>query len=72
MDSNLLKLTGLWETTTKTGKRMLKGSFRPGLALLLLENPDATGNQPTWTAFLAPSGEGKGDRNDTPPTAVDF
>ena len=25
-DSNLLKLTGCWESTTKGGKRMLKGA----------------------------------------------
>lgn len=72
MDSNLLKLTGLWETTTRKGSRMLKGTIRPGLALVLLENPEATGNQPQWSAFLAPGGEGKGDRNDAPPESTPF
>jgi len=72
MDSNLLKLTGCWESTTKNGKRMLKGSIRPGLSLLLLENTEATGNQPQWTAFLAPSGEGKGQSDDQAPAASAF
>ena len=72
-DSNLLKLTGCWESTTKGGKRMLKGSIRPGLSLLLLENTEATGNQPQWTAFLAPGGEGKGrGDSDDPATALPF
>jgi hypothetical protein len=68
MDSNLLKLTGCWESTTKNGKRMLKGAIRPGLSLLLLENPEATGNQPQWTAFLAP-GESKARTEDQAPAA---
>ncbi len=72
MDSNLLKLTGCWESETKNGKRMLKGSIRPGLSLLLLENTEATGNQPQWTAFLAPSGEGKGQSDDQAPAASAF
>lgn len=72
MDSNLLKLTGCWESTTKNGKRMLKGSIRPGLSLLLLENTEAAGNQPQWTAFLAPSGEGKGQSDDQAPAASAF
>ena len=55
MESNLLKLTGLWKTKTTKGGVMLKGSIRPGLSLVVLHNPDATGNAPEYTAFLAPS-----------------
>lgn len=52
--SQLLKLTGLWASTSKGGRRMLSGEIRPGLKLLILENTQATGNQPLWEAFLAP------------------
>ena len=55
MDSNLLKLTGLWKTTTAKGGVMLKGSIRPGLSLVVLHNEEAQGNSPEYTAFLAPS-----------------
>ena len=72
MDSSLLKLTGCWESTTRQGKRMLKGTIRPGLALVLLENPEARGNQPGWTAFLAPSGDGKGRSADKPVEGLTF
>ena len=55
MESNLLKLTGLWKTETKKGTVMLKGSIRSGLSLVVLHNADAQGNAPEYTAFLAPS-----------------
>jgi len=55
MESNLLKLTGLWKSQTRNGGVMLKGSIRPGLSLVILKNNKAEGNQPAYTAFLAPS-----------------
>ncbi|MFM7676499.1 MAG: hypothetical protein ACKO5F_13175 [Synechococcus sp.] len=53
--SQLLRVTGLWASTSKNGRRMLSGQVTPGLKLLVLENPQATGNQPKWEAFLAPA-----------------
>ena len=32
--SQLLKLTGLWVSETKAGRKMLSGEIRPGLKLL--------------------------------------
>lgn len=52
--SQLLKLTGLWVSETKAGRKMLSGEIRPGLKLLVLENKGATGNPPRYEAFLAP------------------
>ena len=68
--SQLLKLTGLWVSETKTGRKMLSGEIRPGLKLLVLENKGATGNQPRYEAFLAP--HQKQERQDTPPTPEAF
>jgi len=65
MDSNLLKLTGLWKSETRNGSVMLKGSIRPGLSLVVLRNDKATGNQPEFTAFLAPSAQREGDDQST-------
>jgi len=65
MDSNLLKLTGLWKSETKGGSVMLKGSIRPGLSLVVLRNDKATGNQPEYSAFLAPSAKREGDDQNT-------
>lgn len=61
MESNLLKLTGLWKSETRNGGTMLKGSIRPGLSLVVLHNDKAEGNQPAYTAFLAPSSKRDGD-----------
>jgi hypothetical protein len=73
MDSNLLKLTGLWKTETKKGSVMLKGSIRPGLSLVVLHNPDATGNAPEYTAFLAPSPKKDGESSEgSEPSAMPF
>jgi hypothetical protein len=68
--SQLLKLTGLWVSETKTGRKMLSGEIRPGLKLLVLENPGATGNQPRYEAFLAP--RQKREQQDTPPAPEAF
>ncbi len=65
MDSNLLKLTGLWKSETRNGSVMLKGSIRPGLSLVVLRNDKATGNQPEYSAFLAPSAQRDGDDQST-------
>lgn len=53
--SQMLRVTGLWASTSKNGRRMLSGQLSPGLKLLVLENLQATGNSPKWEAFLAPS-----------------
>ena len=66
--SQLLKLTGLWVSETKAGRKMLSGEIRPGLKLLVLENKGATGNQPRYEAFLAPHQK----QEDTPPTPEAF
>lgn len=58
----LLKITGLWEGETKAGRRMISGTIRSGLKLVILENEDAEGNQPQWVAFYA----GAGDVADAP------
>ena len=55
--SQLLRVTGLWASTSKNGRRMLSGQVSPGLRLLVMENLQATGNQPKWEAFLAPAAE---------------
>ena len=68
--SQLLKLTGLWVSETKAGRKMLSGEIRPGLKLLVLENKGATGNQPRYEAFLAP--HQKQEQQDTPPTPEAF
>lgn len=68
--SQLLKLTGLWVSETKTGRKMLSGEIRPGLKLLVLENQGATGNQPRYEAFLAP--HQKQEQQDTPPAPEAF
>ena len=68
--SQLLKLTGLWVSETKTGRKMLSGEIRPGLKLLVLENKGATGNQPRYEAFLAPYQ--KQEQQDTPPAPEAF
>lgn len=68
--SQLLKLTGLWVSETKTGRKMLSGEIRPGLKLLVLENKGATGNQPRYEAFLAP--HQKQGQQDTPPAPEAF
>ncbi len=65
MDSNLLKLTGLWKSETKDGSVMLKGSIRPGLSLVILHNDKAIGNQPAYSAFLAPIAKREGDDQST-------
>lgn len=65
--SQLLKLTGLWVSETKNGRKMLSGEIRPGLKLLVLENKGATGNQPRYEAFLAPH-----QKQDTPPAPEAF
>jgi hypothetical protein len=73
MDSNLLKLTGLWKSETRNGSVMLKGSIRPGLSLVVLRNNKATGNQPEYTAFLAPSTmQEEGANDDQAPTGAPF
>lgn len=68
--SQLLKLTGLWVSETKTGRKMLSGEIRPGLKLLVLENKGATGNQPRYEAFLTP--HQKQEQQDTPPAPEAF
>lgn len=68
--SQLLKLTGLWVSETKNGRKMLSGEIRPGLKLLVLENKGATGNQPRYEAFLAP--HQKQEQQDTPPALEAF
>lgn len=70
MESNLLKLTGLWKSETRNGGTMLKGSIRPGLSLIVLHNDKVEGNQPAYTAFLAPSPKRGGD--DQAPAGVPF
>ena len=68
--SQLLKLTGLWVSETKNGRKMLSGEIRPGLRLLVLENPKATGSQPRYEAFLAP--HQRQAQQDTPPAPEAF
>ena len=53
--SQMLRVTGLWASTSKSGRKMLSGQVSPGLRLIVMENPRATGNQPPFEAFLAPS-----------------
>jgi hypothetical protein len=73
MDSQLLKLTGLWKSETKNGSVMLKGSIRPGLSLVVLRNDKATGNQPEYSAFLAPSTKQEdGASDDQAPAGAPF
>lgn len=73
MESNLLKLTGLWKSKTRQGTVMLKGSVRPGLSLVVLHNPDAQGNAPEYTAFLAPSAKREdGASDDKAPEGAAF
>lgn len=65
--SQLLRVTGLWASTSKNGRRMLSGQVSPGLKLLILENPQATGNQPPFEAFLAPA-EKREQQSSQPPS----
>ena len=51
----MLRVTGLWSGVSKGGRKMLSGQVSPGLKLLILENPKATGNQPPFEAFLVPA-----------------
>lgn len=51
----LIPITGLWKTETRNGGTMLSGQVSPGCRLVILRNDRATGNQPTYRAFWAPS-----------------
>lgn len=65
--SGMLRVTGLWASTSKNGRRMLSGQVSPTMKLLILENTQATGNQPKWEAFLAPS-EKREQQTSQPPS----
>lgn len=66
--SQMLRVTGLWASTSKNGRRMLSGQVSPGLRLLILENPGATGNEPPFSAYLAPSEKRDQQAPQTPPS----
>lgn len=70
--SQLLKLTGLWVSETKTGRKMLSGEIRPGLKLLILENKGATGKQPAYEAFIAPGLKKSSEDGEPAPATLDF
>lgn len=57
MDSNLLKLSGLWINKSKDGNQYLSGKFGVGINLLIFKNknkrPDS--NDPDYNVFLAPA-----------------
>jgi len=55
-DSNLIRLTGLWKNTTKTGDTMLTGNFSPSSKLIILPNTrKQKDSDPDYIAFMSPS-----------------
>jgi hypothetical protein len=67
----LLKLTGLWKSTTTSGKAMLAGSLTPGVRVIVLPN-DRKRNEsdPDYALFVAaarPKKGGAGAAEEEPP-----
>ncbi len=54
--TNKIKLTGLWEETTKDGKSYLSGTMMPGAKLLIFPNSfKKRPTDPDYIAYLASS-----------------
>jgi hypothetical protein len=56
-EGNLIRLTGLWKSQTKTGETMLTGGLSPSSKLIVLpNNRKQKDSDPDYIAFMA-SGE---------------
>ncbi len=57
--TNKIKLTGLWEETTKDGKSYLSGTMMPGAKLLIF--PNSFKKRPTDPDYIASLASSKDD-----------
>ena len=54
-DSNLVRLTGLWENQSKQGGKYLVGSISPSSRLLIFPNrKKQKDSDPDFVAYIAP------------------
>lgn len=58
MDSDKIKLTGLWKTQSKAGETYLAGKISPSMRLLILPNSHKQGEkEPDFIAYMTPAKE---------------
>lgn len=66
IESNLIRITGLWRSQTKAGETMLSGNFTPSSKLVILPNSKKQKEtDPDYIAFMAPA-EKKADQPEKP------
>ncbi len=58
MDSDKIKLTGLWKSQTKAGEAYLAGKISPSMRLLILPNSyKKSDKEPDFIAYMTPAKE---------------
>ncbi len=53
-EKTMVRLTGLWKNTSKTGEQYLAGGLTHTSRLLIFKNHKTTENAPDYVAFVAP------------------
>ena len=71
--SNLVRLTGLWKSESKSGSQYLSGSISASSKLLILPNQrKEKDSDPDYIAFMAPNEKKEPKRREAPTSPDSF